>query len=69
MKENFFDKKSSYSSSGKKIIMIFYIGGCTYAEISAVRFLNKMFTDKQFVVATTQIINYKKWMDQMRKYI
>lgn len=63
-----FDKRGS-STGGKKIIMVFYVGGVTYAEISAIRFLNKLHTDKIFVVATTQIINYKKCLEQMRKYI
>ena len=64
-----FEKRSSYTAGGKKVILVFYVGGVTYSEISAIRFLNKMYPDKVFVIATTQIINYKKCIDQMRKYI
>ena len=64
-----FQQKGSYSSSGKKVIMVFYIGGVTYAEISAIRFLNKLHKDKVFCIAATQIINYKKCLDQLRTHI
>lgn len=37
----------------KKKIMIYYIGGITYGEIAAIRFLNKLFKDKKFIIATT----------------
>jgi hypothetical protein len=30
----------------KKKIMIYYVGGVTYGEIAAIRFLNKLFKDK-----------------------
>lgn len=54
-----FERKST-SSGRKKVILVFYVGGITFSEISAIRFLNKLHPDKLFVVATTQIINYKK---------
>ena len=41
----------------KKKILVYYVGGVTFAEIAALRFLNKIFPDKKFVVATTSIIN------------
>ena len=41
----------------KRVIMVFYIGGITFSEISAIRFLNKITKDKVFVIATTEIIN------------
>jgi hypothetical protein len=37
----------------KKKILIYYIGGITYGEIAAIRFLNKLFKDKKFIIATT----------------
>ena len=37
----------------KKKVLVYYIGGITYAEIAAIRFLNRLFKDKQFVIATT----------------
>lgn len=41
----------------KKRILIYFIGGITYGEIAAIRFLNNIFKDKKFIIATTQIIN------------
>lgn len=50
----------------KKKILVYYIGGVTFAEIAAIRFLNTLFPDKKFVVATTSIINGNSCMSQMR---
>jgi hypothetical protein len=33
--------------------LVYYIGGVTYGEIAAIRFLNKLFKDKKFIIATT----------------
>ena len=46
-----------------KKILVYFLGGVTYAEISAIRYLNncKKFKDKvKFVIATTSIINGNK---------
>ena len=41
-----------------RVILVFFIGGCTYAEISALRFLQSQEEHNvEFVVATTKIIN------------
>ena len=45
-------------------MLVYFVGGCTFAEVAAVRFLNKLFKDKQFVVATTQIINGDNLLNQ-----
>ena len=37
----------------RKRILVYFIGGVTYGEISAIRFLNKIFDDKKFIIATT----------------
>ena len=46
--------------------MIYYIGGITYGEIAAIRFLNKLFIDKKFIIATTQIINGETCIEMLR---
>ena len=46
-------QKSLNSKGKKKIVIIFFIGGVTFAEISAIRFLNQIYQDKKLVVATT----------------
>mmetsp|Transcript_19602 Transcript_19602/g.14315 ORF Transcript_19602/g.14315 Transcript_19602/m.14315 type:complete len:166 (+) Transcript_19602:45-542(+) len=50
----------------KKKVMIYFIGGVTYAEIAAIRFLNKVFTDKQFLIATTEILNNERTLAQFK---
>ena len=50
----------------KRRILVYFIGGVTYGEIAAIRFLNKLFKDKKFIVATTQIINGESCMEMMR---
>ncbi|CAG8463106.1 18575_t:CDS:10 [Acaulospora morrowiae] len=40
------------------VTLIFFLGGCTYTEISAIRFLAQQDeSHREFVIATTQIIN------------
>lgn len=50
----------------KKKVLVYYLGGITYGEIAAIRFLNKLITDKHFIIATTQIINGDSCVDMMR---
>jgi len=45
---------------------VYFIGGVTFAEIAAIRFLNKLFSDKKFIIATTSIISGNKCITQMR---
>ena len=53
----------------KKRILVYFIGGITYGEIAAIRFLNKMFEDKKFIIATTQIINGDACVEMLRGQI
>ncbi len=50
----------------KKKILIYFIGGVTYAEIGAIRYLNQLKTNMQFIIATTQIITGTRAMSQLR---
>jgi hypothetical protein len=45
---------------------VYFIGGITYGEIAAIRFLNKIFEDKKFIIATTQIINGGSCVEMIR---
>lgn len=47
-------------------ILIVFIGGITYAEIAAIRLLNKLKKDVKFVILTTHILNGKKLIDSFR---
>ena len=53
--------------SQKKKVLVYFVGGVTFAEVAAIRFLNRMRNSKvRYVIATTQIINGNKCVKQMR---
>lgn len=55
------------SESGrKKRILVYFVGGVTFGEIAAVRFLNSIFKDKKLIIATTQIINGDTCIEMFR---
>jgi len=41
----------------KKKILVYFIGGITYAEMAAIRFLQNLYPKYKFIIATTSIIN------------
>lgn len=49
-------------------VLVYYIGGITYGEISAIMNLNEMMKARklQFIVATTQILNGKKCIETIK---
>lgn len=55
--------------SKKRRVLVYFIGGITYGEIAAIRFLNKLFTDRKFIIATTQIINGDACIEMLRGQI
>lgn len=49
-----------------RMIMVFFIGGCTYAEIAALRFLARQEDNNvQFLIATTKILNKHSFLKTM----
>lgn len=47
-----------------KVILVFFLGGCTFAEISALRFLSQQEdSNVEFVIATTKLINKNTFLD------
>lgn len=47
-----------------RIILVFFVGGCTFAEISALRFLAQQEENNvEFVIATTKLINKNSFLD------
>lgn len=41
-----------------RVILVFFVGGCTFAEIAALRFLSQQEDNNvEFIIATTKIIN------------
>lgn len=56
--EFFEPKQETRSRQEKKKVLLYFVGGVTFAEIGAIRFLNEMKGhNMKFYIATTQIIN------------
>lgn len=74
-KENvpvFYDKHNgaefSFEKKKKKVVMVFFIGGVTYAEVNALRYLNRREDSKfYYVAATTKIINGNTFLESMNE--
>ena len=58
--QEFFEKRK------KRRVLVYYLGGVTNAEISALKFLGSLL-NTQFIVATTQIINGLRAVNQFRE--
>lgn len=67
--EEFFTPKNRPMGAQKRKVMVYFVGGVTFAEVSAIRFLNKEFPDKQFIIATTSIISSAKVLKQLTPII
>lgn len=49
-----------------KIILVFFIGGCTFAEVSALRFLSQQGDNNvEFLIATTKLINKNSFLESI----
>lgn len=49
-----------------RVILVFFVGGCTFAEISALRFLSQQDENNvEFVIATTKIINKNNFLNSL----
>eukprot|EP00357_Protocruzia_adherens_P031928 CAMPEP_0114991808 /NCGR_PEP_ID=MMETSP0216-20121206/11580_1 /TAXON_ID=223996 /ORGANISM="Protocruzia adherens, Strain Boccale" /LENGTH=590 /DNA_ID=CAMNT_0002355181 /DNA_START=29 /DNA_END=1801 /DNA_ORIENTATION=- len=49
-----------------KNVLVFFVGGITFAEISAIRYLNTKFKDRKYLIATTQILDGNKMISMFR---
>lgn len=50
--------QASSINDNPKVVLVFFLGGCTYAEISALRFLAQQEdSNVEFIIATTKLIN------------
>jgi hypothetical protein len=48
-----------------RVILVFFLGGCTFAEISALRFLAQQDENNvEFLICTTKLINRNTFLDQ-----
>uniref|UniRef100_A0A5S6QZ97 Vacuolar protein sorting-associated protein 33A n=1 Tax=Trichuris muris TaxID=70415 RepID=A0A5S6QZ97_TRIMR len=49
-------------ATGEKVLLVFFVGGVTSAEVSALRFLSSQ-TGRTFIVATTSVITGSRLLD------
>ena len=49
----------------KKKILVYFIGGITFAEMAAIRFLQNLYPKYKFIIATTSIINGESALQQL----
>jgi hypothetical protein len=49
---------------GSKVILVFFIGGITMAEISAIRYLSKI-TNNEYIIGTTKLINGNTFIESL----
>lgn len=47
---------SSSNSPASRVVLVYFIGGCTFTEITALRFLGRL-KGYKFIIATTAIVN------------
>lgn len=57
------DEAEGDVSRGSSVTLVCFIGGVTFAEISALRFLNSKVEDRDIVIATTNLINGNSFLD------
>ncbi|KAG9511091.1 Vacuolar protein sorting-associated protein 33A [Fragariocoptes setiger] len=54
------------SNDDHRTVLVYFIGGCTFAEISALRFLSQQEENNcEFIVATTKIVNGRTFIDSL----
>lgn len=51
-------------SDRERVIMVFFVGGCTFAEVAALRFLAQRDSNVEFVIATTRLLNKNSFLDE-----
>lgn len=50
----------------KPVVLVFFVGGCTYGEISALRHLSQLSShDRSYLILTTKIINGNSFVDSI----
>ena len=62
------EKSVLFPSADTNYILLVFTGGITYAEIDAIRFMNKSeeFSKYKFLIITTNIINAKSFFDEIK---
>ena len=59
------DEMINNNNKDIQYFLVVFIGGITYGELAAIRYLNNTYKNKKFVVLTTSMINYKNIFDSL----
>ncbi|CAB4006211.1 vacuolar sorting-associated 33B-like, partial [Paramuricea clavata] len=59
------NRASSTAQNKKKVILVFFLGGCTYSEITSLRFLAKQ-RGWKIIIATTSFTNSKRLLESVQ---
>ena len=62
-----FPKNEKNNLSEKKIFLVVFVGGITYGELGAIRYLNSKSKNNKFIVITTSMINHKKIFNSFKR--
>ncbi|GIZ02713.1 vacuolar protein sorting-associated protein 33A [Caerostris extrusa] len=58
------------STEEQKVTLVFFLGGVTYAEISALRFLSQQDdAPMEYIVATTKLVNGKTFLENLQEVL
>ncbi|XP_067136372.1 vacuolar protein sorting-associated protein 33A [Centruroides vittatus] len=58
------------SAEEKKVTLVFFLGGCTFAEISALRFLSDQDdVPVEYIVATTKLVNGSTFLESLAEKV
>uniref|UniRef100_A0A2K5DCU6 Vacuolar protein sorting-associated protein 33B n=1 Tax=Aotus nancymaae TaxID=37293 RepID=A0A2K5DCU6_AOTNA len=58
-------KEDKASSESLRLILVVFLGGCTFSEISALRFLGREKGKREFIFLTTAVTNSARLMEAM----
>ncbi|KAL9650605.1 hypothetical protein ABK040_006406 [Willaertia magna] len=58
-------KGSQETQLGKKVVLVYFIGGVTFSELAAISYLNERSNDCEFIVATTKLINGSSFIEAL----
>ena len=62
-----FPKNEKNNLSEKKIFLAVFVGGITYGELGAIRYLNSKSKNNKFIVITTSMINHIKIFNSLKR--
>ncbi|XP_042904838.1 vacuolar protein sorting-associated protein 33A [Parasteatoda tepidariorum] len=58
------------STEEQKVTLVFFLGGCTVAEISALRFLSQQDDSPiEYIIATTKLVNGRTFLENLQEVV